>query len=392
MIGICRKQFLVIFDTCTEPDYYLDLHKLIAQPNESLINYEYKAKYLSSDLLKELEELSFLRMPKNVLLVYGQPEKMQKGKEVDKNTTAEKMIWIPTRYARLQGKLQRIGDWFDFDLKLKGFPDVEKDEILKSIINELAEKGAVPYKKWVTISSNKEAFMQLKANDDQSSWYKLVQKLETSHTQFEGDVFWRVIGLSSAKTGKRILPRIMRFSYSGNNSERVINRSSFFPINEGKTYVLSIIGYHKPKEDKKYRVSLRAEVKQESIISIQNGGGVIPLRHYTNQPVLLSTSISEGIIPHLAEISLSTNDVEELIQKGQKIFPIGPAIQLLFEVHKKRVWEVFYFISGVIGATIITLARDLWAFDNAFAVKLIMLAFVQLVLSSLFFTGKLKIK
>lgn len=72
--------FVVIWDTCTKPAYYADLHKVMALPEGMVVRYDYRKKYFDPMSLD-----CFVRLSKNeiaevsVILFYGEVDGYSKG-------------------------------------------------------------------------------------------------------------------------------------------------------------------------------------------------------------------------------------------------------------------------------------------------------------------------
>jgi hypothetical protein len=49
---------IVVFDTCTQPEYRRDLHRLLALPAGAILQYQYERRFMSPDAATQLENLS----------------------------------------------------------------------------------------------------------------------------------------------------------------------------------------------------------------------------------------------------------------------------------------------------------------------------------------------
>ncbi len=118
--------FLVVFDTSTIPDYYLDVHNVLALPSNSLIRYEYRSKYLSNDALNILSDDPIQKL--DVLFVYTQWDKYARGDVVPPpETPPDEMIWIPFRLGKLVNTNLTYGEIYNLDLMVGAYSgDVDR--------------------------------------------------------------------------------------------------------------------------------------------------------------------------------------------------------------------------------------------------------------------------
>src|SRR5689334_5840571 len=90
-----KLRWWVIFDTCTRPEYYQDVHNLLALPRDVLLRYEYRSKYLSPAAIQAATNPN--TAPLWVLLVYAQWALYKKdAPDPPPDTPDSQMLWIPT--------------------------------------------------------------------------------------------------------------------------------------------------------------------------------------------------------------------------------------------------------------------------------------------------------
>ncbi|ALL13186.1 hypothetical protein AQ619_07360 [Caulobacter henricii] len=205
---------LVVFDTCTRPQYYADVHQLLALPAGTILRYDYQEKYFSPEALAYLRQLTESDCPIDVVLFYGQFEDYVKGSADPKDRMLDPAtsVLIPTRFARLRNVAieERVGgdgqsrSIVYFHMELAGFPNPDSPAI-RPLLDTLAEKRELPFEKWVALApegADLAAFRQ----DDAKFWSKVVDRLATPPSQFHGDVFWRIDHLEKVGfTQKRTL-------------------------------------------------------------------------------------------------------------------------------------------------------------------------------------------
>jgi hypothetical protein len=145
------SRFWVIFDTSTLPDYYLDVHKLLAIPKGATLRYNYKEKYLSTSALEASRHPN--TAPKLGMLFYGQRSGFHRGDETPPTGTMfEAMLWIPTRMVEMLCIPERDGETFNYDFKVLQYPSLDR-EATRHILAPLVQSRETPFNKWVTTSS-----------------------------------------------------------------------------------------------------------------------------------------------------------------------------------------------------------------------------------------------
>jgi hypothetical protein len=246
---------LVVFDTCTRPQYYADVHQLLALPAGAILRYDYQEKYFSPEAFAYMRQLKESDCPVEVVLFYGQFADYAKGCEDPKGRVLDpaNSVLIPTRFARLRNVAfeERVGgdgqsrSLVYFHMELAGFPNPDSPAI-RPLLDMLAHKRELPFEKWVTIApddTDLTAFRQ----DGTEFWGKVVDRLATPPSQFHGDVFWRIDHLEKTGAGqqRKLRPQLRhtnRFGdqefWSDYNLDRLsryrLALSNFVPTVEGK--------------------------------------------------------------------------------------------------------------------------------------------------------------
>jgi hypothetical protein len=246
---------LVVFDTCTRPQYYADVHQLLALPAGTILRYDYQEKYFSPEAFSYLRQLKESDCPIDVVLFYGQFEDYAKGGEDPKGRMLDPAtsLLIPTRFARLRNVAfeERVGgddqsrSIVYFHMELAGFPNPDSPAI-RSLLDMLAAKRELPFEKWAALAptnADLTAFRQ----DGTEFWSKVVDRLATPPSQFHGDVFWRIDHLEKIEFSKRrtLRPRLRHTNRFGDLefwsdysldplSRYRLALSNFVPTVEGK--------------------------------------------------------------------------------------------------------------------------------------------------------------
>ncbi len=189
MSSAATTEFWVVFDTATRPEYYGDVHKLLALPEGALLEYQYR------DVRVDPSALAALRAQRDgterVLFVYAQRSDYRRGDpDPDADTPANTLLWQPLRLGSLVATW-KSGEHNHLQFRLDGYPEPDPTA-LAPIVDELAARGAAPFKAWVARSRQSEALRALTPSDPAAAWQGIVDRLSAAPMQFGGDMFWRV--------------------------------------------------------------------------------------------------------------------------------------------------------------------------------------------------------
>ena len=148
---------LIVFDTCTKPPYYKDVHQLLALPEGSYLCYDYEEDLFNIDGLNALEEAIRTSTPLDTFLFYGQFKDFKKGSPDPRGVFGlDNSIIIPTRYARIRnlaveerrGSAGQSRANIKFHMELMGFPNPDAP-VVENLIRALSERRELPFSKWV---------------------------------------------------------------------------------------------------------------------------------------------------------------------------------------------------------------------------------------------------
>ena len=192
MTGLVQKRVPVIFDTCTKPAYYTDVHRLLALPEGGVIRYDYSSNHITSEMRSAFDQsISF----DTVLIAYAQARDYVKGQPAPHGIQKwEEMMWIGTRFARLLAVWSEQRDQdrrYFLALEMQGYP-VRQEELAGSIFRPLHAQEEVPYKIWVAQSPMTEAGVFSAGDDLTQGWTTVINCIGDPPSQFAGDSFWRV--------------------------------------------------------------------------------------------------------------------------------------------------------------------------------------------------------
>jgi hypothetical protein len=183
------RRFWVFFDTATRPEYYEDVHKVLAMPKGALLEYQYRDLRME-DAAVEATHKRLKDLPSRVLVVYAQWSMFKRGdRDPDGTKPPDEMRYQAMRLGRLVA-LWREGERAVFQFRLEDHPRADSG-LLIPIIDDLKARSALPYNKWVGFSTVTEALKNLVPADPVADWQKIVNQLVSPPMQFTDDKFLR---------------------------------------------------------------------------------------------------------------------------------------------------------------------------------------------------------
>lgn len=329
------KRFWVIFDTCTKPMYYRDLHNLVALPEGATLRYEYRATWLTADALKATGDENL--RPSKVVLVYAQSRSYVRGNANPGAPAAfGEWLWIPTRLAHLRLIPPAEGGNHFFDLCVGSYPKVD-DEALVRIVRPLSQSGDVPPSKWVALSDHVDALAALERGDASGNWPEIVNRLTELPSQFAGDSFWRIH--SPTKAGSQdALPLRLRgaagpFPWQ-TDGPRV---DSVYHVNQAQRFAVRISTHTAAAVSTTRGKQVEVDAGAGGAVQVE-GQNRLELRRYTSQIVHLRAASYDDLWTTEAGVAFKTLPEEVPVS--------GPTLILNFRVAKQQ-WRA---IGGVIVA------------------------------------------
>ena len=203
------RPLLVVFDTCTHPEYYRDVHRLLALPRGAILRYDYKRYLFSQEAGDLLNEATEQDTPIDAILIYGQHRNYAKG---DSDNALSMLSWnsgvfIPTRSAWIVNVAITPGavrdeDKIHFHLEMRGFVD-PATRAVEPLIHTLESRNELPFgdretqHTWISLAPTSETDgteidLASLRSDDEAPWSTVVNQLVTAPTQFKDEIFWRV--------------------------------------------------------------------------------------------------------------------------------------------------------------------------------------------------------
>jgi hypothetical protein len=181
------NQFWVFFDTATRPEYYQDVHKVLALPPGALVEYDYRDARMGEAAIAAAKR-DFRDVPKQVLVVYAQWTRFSRG---DADPEGIKPVDEMRFQALRRGTLVAL--WWEgqrayFQFRLGDHPRAEAS-LLDPIVEGLTRRSAIPYNQWVALSDAGSALGQLVPEDPIREWQTTVERLSSRPMQFVDDKF-----------------------------------------------------------------------------------------------------------------------------------------------------------------------------------------------------------
>lgn len=341
--------FLIVFDTCTHPKYYGDVHEVLSLPEGAVIRYEYKRRLFTQAAAREIETLagnpSYL--PVETLLMYGQKRLFSHGDpEPDSMLRRSDSTFVPTRSAHLVAVFvdkaaERSEDVFYLHFHLRGFVQPSASAIADLVV-ALEAENALPFGdpdtqyRWISLlPASLNARMAELVSDDQATWTSVVEAFVKSPTQFKNDVFWRVKNLVEVKNGQ---PGEVVALKDRPTNERVHSARWHrdYPLREGKRYAVAIQSYSPDGHG----------------VSVPAGATVAMTSRDDDEALLKLSAEPLSIVPNQVEYKrflISTDsatdtrftgvDLETQVPQHTSSYPPGSLCTLSFSIHKDR-WRI----------------------------------------------------
>lgn len=342
------RQCWVIFDTCTKPEYYRDLHTVLSAPADTIVRYSYRRKYLSKDadkLASDWRDPSppwYMRRPateypQTVLLIYGQIQGFKHDADFDAAVDSGKpKIWIPTRFGDLVN-VEQARDEFYFDIRLGTYPTVSDPTPVDSVIASLSTSNPLaPLKndrRWVALTERVDEVSQLRGvTEDGSAWSEIVDRFH-EETQFKDDSFWRFESAKYVRDGARIptLP------YRGSDHRGTVYLC--YRVEHDREIAISLENREPPSGSTNRQLLVTADSD-----SVRISPQTVPLRPYFAWTLKVRARTTELLVPSHYAMQLASGD-----QTGK--WPVGSGFSLTLEVHRSAPELVAGFLSGIFGAS-----------------------------------------
>ena len=316
------REFWVIFDTSTRPEYYQDVHNLLAHPTGAVMRYEYRDKYLSERALRFA--LNYSSAPTKVLFVYGQKSGFTRGSGDDKaKAPAKDLQWIGTRLGTMHAIPSTGGANFFFDFSVDGYPKVDQ-LALNRLLTPLISHSETPFTKWVAVSDDLGAYNDLNRGDEEANWEAIVDGISKNDMQFRGDSFWRL-----KPTNPTAQAKLIRHVNAAGDTEEVRQISSQYELSADDVCTFEAISYSpsgRPSSQPSRTLNIHLDTGTPLIFE---GPPDSDLRQYTGRTLRFRARRSE-------EDTVATQIVEFRTVSDQTVWPDGPNFSLSFQISQYR--------------------------------------------------------
>jgi hypothetical protein len=319
MAPLESREFWVIFDTSTRPEYYQDVHKLLALPMGAVIRYEYRDKYLSKQALRLA--IHNAAAPNKVLVIYGQKSGFMRGGGDDEAKAQAKDIqWIGTRFGTMQAVPSTGGANFYFDFSVEGYPKNDQ-QALNKLLAPLISSSETPFHKWVAISDDLSAYNDLSRGDEEANWEAIVDRISREDMQFRGDSFWRLKPTNLAAQAK-----LIRQVNAAGDIREVSSQHELSPDDICTFEAISFSPAGRPSSLPSRVLNIQLGKGRALILE---GAASLDLRQYTARTIRFRAR-------RLEEIAVATEVVEFRTSSDQTVWPDGPNFALSFQVSQQR--------------------------------------------------------
>ncbi|WP_215396927.1 hypothetical protein [Rheinheimera oceanensis] len=328
--------FVIVWDTCLEPEYYADLHNVLASPAGTVLRYDYSRKYFDPESLKLFDKLRNKKIDHiEVLLCYGEQSQFDKAKSRIKEDIA---VIVPFRLGKVKSAKQ-IENNEDptkskliYDIEILGYPDLQSyrfyEKKFRTIIGDRK-----PLKFWHTYIEENSLIEKLlnEATRDEDNWSLIVEELKK--LQFCGDSFWRIdFYYDFLKTKK-----VKFLSNQDRNSSTV---SFLETYDEAKIFL-----------DIHYISSHDSQVQNRELL-IESSENIIPnkkrikLRPYSQTSFQVKALTKNHIYNEFGSLEIETKDDS----KNTSVYATGAHLRfdILTKIHwPKKIAGIFFGILSV---------------------------------------------
>jgi hypothetical protein len=338
-LGAQMTQYdFVIFDTSTLPEYYNDVHNIIALPRDHVVTYDYSIKHVSSDAVGILRAFNSGN-PKptiRVILAYVQAVAYKKGAGSDSSDPIPEPTFATlTRLAKVIAVRETKNDdgaRFYIDLQLQGYPFDKDRSVAKSIVMKLRTIGTLPMKTYIVVCPDSAPDALFSQTADDQAFSQVVDTLSTDPSQFSLDTFWRLVK-ASFRT-KSLIPMISTSITDltpkiGQDGER---RYSYLELVDQST-IHFLLQFHRGKEERglKYRArQITVEVTPKVASDLLISG--FQARSFGRETVAVSVPATSSLSAQEARFSLVTKLHQD---DKRKDYPYGPQLVVPIKYHKR---------------------------------------------------------
>jgi hypothetical protein len=394
LVGSWRKDLLVIFDTCTKPDYYRDVHKVLASPMNSIVRYDYERRLWTVGAAGVADNLTADKTPVRALLMYGQLKSYkQDDTDPEYMLTWENGIFIPTRAAKVVNvsydpHANNERENIYIHLRLKHFIDPKNPEI-ELLIGALEARRELPFgrangHKWISeCPEGIDADRLFDGSDDK--WPLVIDAFASNPSQFSGDVFWRITGMRAA-TKIRSKSELIIKSRDTNTFGSQDQWNADYSLNDTNRYFAEIRNYIPVADDRELPPNAVVSAKEDTSNLLILPETKVSLRRNATEHLKFGVQPIDFIEKEDAKLIIET----EIDGHGGE-YPPGSVVELTVRIAKTRL-RLFSAMIFAFVATIGTVAGAGFMRQNIFIGLVIMIVSVTFgYFSAWLYTNRLKI-
>lgn len=345
--------FIVVWDTCTRPAYYADLHKVLASPAGLTVRYDYKRKRFDQKSGQIIADLATIEHRSSsavidVVIFYGEVADYTKGAE-DPSGDSVVSEMVPYRLGQivssrvLTGSDDSQNDKLVYDIELQGYPDVVEFGRRAAHFREQVGNRR-PFGVWHTYFEDDDlrtALIPKTQEESRQNWGRVVEKLQK--LQFDDDSFWCLEGPYDAdqqplETNVRIV------TYPSGLTKSILT------VEDQKDILFSVFNTEPVSEATAKRKPRTIRVSAAGAVTVDRTG--IGLRPYSIDQLHVRGTSSSYWKGDLGSLQLKTE-----ADDTESAFPVGPHLELTFEISRKKIrvmWGLASGIAAVVGFTVLT--------------------------------------
>lgn len=355
------SRFFVVFDTSTQPEYYADVHRVLALPAGAVIPYEYPRYLYTSGAANALDALveDQSGLPVDALLMYGQKRDYEQGQRDPTDMLRwDDSVFVPIRSARIVAAARTLeadarSDVLRFHLQLRGFIDPDAD-LVKELVCALEAANSLPFGdrdtqySWIALLPDViRSRAATLISDDQRRWSSVVDKLVTLRTQFHDDVFWRVTEIKPDKSGANAASSTLSLRDRKTNVPADANRwHRDYVVDETKKYEICVQTHTPPGQAQQFpagaTIAMTTHDDDEGLIKLSTNP--ITLRPNATSCQRFSIDTDNGLDTRYAGIQLETQ-----IPNRTSPYRAGSTCTVTFAIRKQR-WRFLLGIICLLGA------------------------------------------
>jgi hypothetical protein len=175
------QQDLIVFDTSTLPEYYNDVHTILALPEGHVVTYDYSVKHVSSNAIDILRARVSVESEVRVVLAYAQSPDYNKGEGTNDDKPFEVPVFATlTRLSRIVAVREVKNDdgaRYYIDLHLLGYPFDPGRAIATRIVEKLRQSGSIPMRTYISVLPDTALDVLFAQRADEQAFSQVVDAL-----------------------------------------------------------------------------------------------------------------------------------------------------------------------------------------------------------------------